>query len=260
MYSTLVAAHVPQQALSDVAEAVNQLAGVSHSYLRRHHFNLWFTLQARTPQHIDAMIADLHTSFSIDFHSLPVVNVFKLDVRFDAVNPGQVRLEDVLAIPQKAPVELTKAHKQLLSQLQGDMEVTSRPFHRLAGDRRDIQETLALLRELGDLGVVRRIAAVVDHRKLGFAANVLFVAQVSPEHVIEAGRRLAQFSTVSHCYERRTFEHWPYNLYAMLHGQAMTQIQQTVDLFIKPGDVSACEWLPTQAELKKQPIPLSFGA
>jgi DNA-binding Lrp family transcriptional regulator len=109
-----------------------------------------------------------------------------------------------------------------------------------------------------DLGVIRRIAAVVDHRKLGYVANVLFVAQIPPEQTIEAGRRLACFSRVSHCYERRTFQGWPYNLYAMLHGRTPGQIQQTVDQFLHDGAVLSHEMLATEVELKKHPVRLSF--
>jgi radical SAM protein with 4Fe4S-binding SPASM domain len=270
MHSTLVTAHVPEDVLSDVTEAVNQIEGVSHSYLRRHRFNLWFTLQDRTPQGIDATLANLHTRFAIDFRSLPVVNMFKLDVYFDAfgVDCG-LRIADCGLAP---PVEvcsnpkseirnpksdLTADHKHLLSQLQGGLKIVSRPFDDLmhATGAKDISP----LQELVDLGVIRRIAAVVDHRKLGYVTNILFVAQVPPERIGEAGRRLAQFRAVSHCYERRTFEGWPYNFYAMLHGRTTAQVQQTVDRFIGAGDVTAYELLPTEVELKKHPVRLSFA-
>lgn len=259
MHSTLVAAHVPDGVLSDVTEAINQMAGVSHSYLRRHQFNLWFTLQDRTPERIDAILADLHTRFAVEFHSLPVVTLFKLDVYFDASGAsadGESKVSTSYAHP-----ELTAEHKRVLSQLQSNIEITSRPFDRVGrASLRQAQGRLSLapLKELVDLGVIRRFAAVVDHRKLGYVTNILFVAQVLPQHMMEAGRRLARFSTVSHCYERRTFEGWPYNLYAMLHGQTTAQVQRTVDQFIDAGGVLAHELLPTEVELKKHPVRLSF--
>ncbi|MHC4207930.1 MAG: hypothetical protein ACYSTT_25020, partial [Planctomycetota bacterium] len=85
MISTLVAAHVPQDDLQAVAEAVNALDNVSHNYLRQHHYNMWFTLQARSTRKIDLTLSDLSGRFGIDFHSMPVERFFKLGVRFDAL-------------------------------------------------------------------------------------------------------------------------------------------------------------------------------
>ncbi len=252
--STLVTAHVPAEQLTEVTAAVNRLPGVSHNYLRNHHFNLWFTLQARTPEQIRVALLDLQTRFGVDFHSLPVTRVFKLDVRFDVENADAVLMQDVERVPGTEPVEITDEHRQILTRLQCGLEVTSRPFDAPRPEGIDEERYFALLSELIDLGVIRRIAAVLNHRKLGFTANVMFAAQVSPACVVEAGQRLARFGTVSHCYERRTFEGWPYNLFAMMHGRSMAQIQRTLDKFTAPGDVQAFELLPTQAELKKQPV------
>ena len=254
MSSTLVTAHVPPEQLTEVTAAVNRLRGVSHNYLRNHHFNLWFTLQGKTPEQIPVTLLDLQTRFSVDFHSLPVTHVFKLDVRFDVESADAVLFRDVERVPGTEPVAVTEEHRQVLARLQGSLEVTSRPFDAPRPEGIDEQRYFALLGELIDLGVIRRIGGVLNHHKLGFGANVMFAAQVAPERVVEAGRRLARFGTVSHCYERRTFEGWPYNLFAMMHGRTMAQIQHTLDKFIASGHVLSFELLPTQAELKKQPV------
>ncbi len=254
MSSTLVTGHVPPEQLPEVTTAVNRLPGVSHNYLRNHHFNLWFTLQGKTPEQIRVTLLDLQTRFDTDFHSLPVTHVFKLDVRFDVESADAVLFQDVERVPGTEPVEITDEHRQILARLQGGLEVTSRPFDAPRPEEIDEERYFALLGELIDLGVIRRIAGVLNHHKLGFAANVMFAAQVPPERVVEAGQRLARFGTVSHCYERRTFEGWPYNLFAMMHGRNMAQIQHTLDKFTASADVRAFELLPTQAELKKQPI------
>lgn len=254
MSSTLVTGHVPTEQQPEVAAAINRLAGVSHNYLRNHYYNVWFTLQSKTPEQIRVTLLDLQTRFSVDFHSLPVTHVFKLDVRFDVEDAAGVLLQDVERLPATEPVEITDEQRQILDRLPGGLEVTPRPFDAVRPEGTDEERYFALLAELIDLGVIRRIAGVLDHRKLGFAANVMFAGQVPPERVVEAGRRLARFGTVSHCYERKTFEGWPYNLFAMMHGRNMAQIQHTIDKFTAFGDVGAFELLPTQAELKKQPV------
>jgi len=257
MTSTLVAAHVSEENLQGVVEAVNTLENVSHNYLRKHHYNLWFTLQARKSQQIDLTLSKLSGRFGIDFHSLPVVRVFKLDVRFDAESQGQL-LHDVEQAPEGDKVELNAEQKRVLSRLQRDLDLVPEPFDYLCGDCLRREDVLRIITELVDKGVIRRIAAIVDYRKLGFVANVMFCSEVPQDRVIVAGDRLAHFTAVSHCYERKTFEGWSYNLFAMMHGKSMGEIQHVITQFTEAEDIDSFDLLPTAAELKKRPIKFSF--
>ena len=129
--STLVAAHVPQESLQAVAEAVNALEEVSHNYLRQHYYNLWFTLQAQSSQKIELTMSALSGRFGIDFHSLPVVRFFKLDVRFDVEGEGSADagfLQNVGRLYREETVELNENQKRILSALQGELRLTSEPF------------------------------------------------------------------------------------------------------------------------------------
>jgi DNA-binding Lrp family transcriptional regulator len=102
--STLVAAHVPEQDLAEVVEAVNSLENISHNYSRGHHYNLWFTLQAQTTEQIRDTLLNLGGRFGVDFHSLPIKRVFKLDVRFDAENQSRELLRQAQEVPKSEPV------------------------------------------------------------------------------------------------------------------------------------------------------------
>jgi DNA-binding Lrp family transcriptional regulator len=262
MVSTLVAAHAPQENLQAVAEAVNSLDGVSHNYLRDHYYNLWFTLQAQTAAQIDLTLSSLSGRFGIDFHSLPVKRTFKLAVRFDAQSEDQTLLEgaevDATPKPMNRPWQGGDSEKLILSKLQDELAVTSEPFAFLCDGGLEAQDVLRIITELIDKGVIRRIAAVVDHRKVGFVANVMFAAEVSQDRIVRAGKRLACSGIVSHCYERETFENWPYNLFGMMHGRSMGQIQRVVNEFIKAEKIDSFQFLPTKAELKKQPVKHKF--
>ncbi len=252
--STLVAAHVPEQNLPEVVEAVNNLDGVSHNYSRHHHYNLWFTLQAKTPEQIRDTLLNIGGRFGVDFHSLPVKQVFKLDVRFDATSQGQALLQQIQKTPETGPVELDENEKLILSKLQNNLEIVEEPFAFLCGEGLAKENVLKITAELIDKGVIRRIATVVDYRKLGFTANVLFVGEVPQERIVSAGKRLARFALVSHCYERQTFEGWPYNLFAMMHSQSMGQIQHVINKFTEAEQIKSFQLLPTAAEFKKQPV------
>lgn len=261
MISTLVAAHVPADNLQAVAEAVNALDTVSHNYLRQHHYNLWFTLQARSTQKIDLILSHLSGRFGIDFHSLPVERFFKIDVRFDALDESSAAagfLQNVNQPSSYETVELNENQKRILSGLQEELCLISEPFGFMCGDGLEREDVLRIINELIDFGVVRRIAAVVNHRKIGFTANVMFAAEVPPEKIMQAGEKLARFGIVSHCYERRTFEGWPYNLFAMMHGRSMGEIQHVIKRFAEAEKIGSFELLPTTKELKKQPVKYNF--
>jgi len=261
---TLVTTHVPEEDVQGVAAAVNELSGVSHNYLRKHHYNLWFTLQKNSQAEIDTVLRELSARFGIDFHSLPVEQSFKLDVRFDvangegvAVNGGSTSLTTggiKAQIPKAKDVELNEKQKQILSGLQNELQIVEKPFEFLCDGKLNQQDVFKIINFLLEKGVVSRIGAIVDHYKLGFVANVMFVCAVPEERIIEAGNALANFSMVSHCYQRKTFEGWPYNLFAMMHALSMSDIQRTIDEFTAAEKIDSYELLPTVAELKKHPV------
>ncbi|MGD0784937.1 MAG: radical SAM protein [Sedimentisphaerales bacterium] len=92
--STLIAAHIEDDKLSEVAHAINSLPDVSHNYLRKHYYNLWFTLKTpschfdRSPDlsgrsgeisPIEEIINDLSKRFNTPFYSFPTTRHRKLD-------------------------------------------------------------------------------------------------------------------------------------------------------------------------------------
>jgi DNA-binding Lrp family transcriptional regulator len=260
---TLVAAHIPQENLQQVIAAVNSLEGVSHNYLREHYYNLWFTLQAESPEQIEVTISNLSGRFGADFYTLPAKRVFKLDVRFDA--EGEEQFGDIGQIPdaqhalrQIEIVELNKTEKQILSKLENELDVISEPFDSLCSNELKIEDVLRIIQELIDKGVIRRIAAIVDHRELGFVANILFCSKVPENKIVEAGKALARFGMVTHCYERKTIKDWPYNLYAMMHGRGMGEIQHLINKFTEAEEIDSFELLPTTVELKKESVRHKF--
>jgi DNA-binding Lrp family transcriptional regulator len=155
-------------------------------------------------------------------------------------------------------VELNENQKRILSGLQNEVRLTSEPFDFLCGEGLEREDVLRIIKELIDKGVIRRIAAVVDHHKLGFVANVLFASEVPQDKIVEAGEKLARFGMVSHCYERKTFENWPYNLFAMMHARSMGEIQHVINKYTEAEKIDSFQLLPTAAELKKQPVKYRF--
>lgn len=87
--STLAAIRVRQDNVNQAAEVVGRYPEVTHSYLRDHEFNIWFTLIAASEDRITAILAEIRRDLSLgasDVLNLPMTQMFKLDARF-AVRP-----------------------------------------------------------------------------------------------------------------------------------------------------------------------------
>lgn len=255
----LVAAHIPDEDISITAAVVNAVPGVSHNYLRHHHYNMWFTLQAPSQQQIDTLLQNLSRRLCTQFYPLKAKKVFKLDVRFDPDLKEPFARSKVIQPPtstsQPKPVKLDDLQKKILNNLQTDFQIVPRPFDYLTFDGDiDIEQALQAVQSLTDAGVIRKISAVLDHRKLGCNANVMFCTKVKPQNIGHAGYALASYKMVSHCYHRDTFEGFPYNLFAMMHAADNDQIEKVITEFNENHSVTDFTALATTAELKKSPV------
>ncbi len=88
-------------------------------------------------------------------------------------------------------------------------------------------EVLARMQAMQESGVIRRVAAVPNHYRLGYVANGMTVWDVDDAQIDRLGREVAAIEGVSHCYRRpRHLPHWPYNLFAMLHGRSREEVER----------------------------------
>lgn len=81
--STLCAARVPQDKLDQFVAVVNRYPGVTHNYLRQHHFNIWFTLIADSEERLSRILEEISQAADVpEILSLPAIEVFKIKVDF----------------------------------------------------------------------------------------------------------------------------------------------------------------------------------
>ncbi|MBM4024370.1 MAG: Lrp/AsnC family transcriptional regulator [Planctomycetes bacterium] len=83
--STLAALRVAPALVDRAASVVGGYPEVTHSYLRDHEFNLWFTLIAADNTRMEAILSEIRLALSLepsDVLNLPMKRVFKLDARF----------------------------------------------------------------------------------------------------------------------------------------------------------------------------------
>jgi DNA-binding Lrp family transcriptional regulator len=81
--STLCAAKVPEDKISQFAEVVNRYPGVTHNYRRENTFNIWFTFIAPSMDEITASLEQIAATTGVtDILNLPATRVFKIRAEF----------------------------------------------------------------------------------------------------------------------------------------------------------------------------------
>jgi DNA-binding Lrp family transcriptional regulator len=98
--------------------------------------------------------------------------------------------------------ELSQDDISLLRALQEDFKVSKRPFLEIAEalDWTE-QEVITRTRKLVDSGMIRKLGAVIAHRKMGYV-SMLAAIDVPPEHVEEKAKVINEFNGVTHNYLR----------------------------------------------------------
>jgi DNA-binding Lrp family transcriptional regulator len=82
--STLCSARVPADRIEHFVRVVNSYPGVTHNYLRKHDYNVWFTFIAPSTSHIEKALREISEKTGVkEVHSLPAVRMFKIRVDFE---------------------------------------------------------------------------------------------------------------------------------------------------------------------------------
>jgi DNA-binding Lrp family transcriptional regulator len=233
--SMLVAARVDSEQPHRAARIINEHPGVSHNYLRNHDFNLWFTI-ATAPDSalgLDGTLDVLRErSGAESMRKLPTLTMFKINMNLE-MEGGT----DKLAAPVEAvepmprdPVPIDDFDVAVIRALQGPMEV--RPdAYAPAAERLGVpvRRLLDHLEEMAERKVLRRVAAILFHRRAGFSANGMGVWKVPEDRIMELGPQMAAVRGVSHCYRRPTYPDWPYSVFTMAHGRSKEECDAVLD-------------------------------
>lgn len=80
--STLCAARVPEDRMEEFSAEVNRLPGVTHSYLRDHRQNFWFTFIGPSWENVQETLAAITRKTGIAILNLPADKMYKIQVDF----------------------------------------------------------------------------------------------------------------------------------------------------------------------------------
>ncbi|MCB0877188.1 MAG: Lrp/AsnC family transcriptional regulator [Solirubrobacterales bacterium] len=224
--SMLVAAKVDPEFPHRPAKIINAHPGVSHNYLRDHEFNLWFTIATPPDSRLglDGTLEVLQRLTGAEsIRQLPTLTMFKINMNLEMEGGTDALAAKVEAVPPRElePQPYDDFDIAVIRAIQGPMEVTQRPYDAAAAEvGLDTEALLAHLEGMTERKILRRVAAILFHRRAGFSANGMGVWKVAPDDVEEIGGRMAAVRGISHCYQRPTYEDWPYSVFTMAHGRS----------------------------------------
>ena len=253
--SSLVAMEIEHDKLDYVASQINRHPGVSHNYERDHQFNLWFTLAVPPGADLNAELEKFNVLKGIKkVRMLPTLQLFKIGVKLDLVDDQK---HEIAPTEEKKEIknikfEPTEQDKDFIRELQKDMEIIDEPFVQAANNLGITEDELfAKMKHYESMGVLRRFAAILRHRQVGFTANGMIVWKVPEGRITSVGETLGSFPQVSHCYERPTYDDWPYNVFSMIHCKTHDEAYDVAKTIQNQIDVDEYKILFSSREFKK---------
>lgn len=111
---------------------------------------------------------------------------------------------------------------------QQGLPLCAKPYHSLAEQLAiTVEQVLKMTNDLLDRGIIRRIAAVPNHYKIGYLFNGMTTWDIADDKAVAFGEKVGDLSFVSHCYLRpRHLPLWNYNLFAMIHAKDELQLKK----------------------------------
>jgi DNA-binding Lrp family transcriptional regulator len=255
--SMLVAAKVDAEHPWRAAKIINSHPGVSHNYLRDHDFNLWFTIATAPDSTLGLqgtldVLARLTAAESV--RQLPTLRLFKIrmDLEMEKGTEALAAAAEVIDHKEPEAIELSELDLTVIRATQGPMEAVPEPFAGAAARAGlGVGELLAHLEDMRVRRALRRVAAILFHRRAGFSANGMGVWKVPEERILELGPLMSSYRGISHCYQRPTYPDWPYSVFTMAHGRSKEECDAILDSIAADTGIEERRTLYSSTEFKK---------
>jgi siroheme decarboxylase len=255
--SMLVAAKVDAEHPHRAAEIINSHPGVSHNYLRDHDFNLWFTVAVEPDSALGLqgtldVLQRLTGAESI--RQLPTLKLFKIrmDLEMEKGTDALSTLAEAAEPAETEPQPYDDVDIEIIRATQGKQPVVAEPYAEPAARLgMPVNALLAHMQGMIERRLLRRVAAILFHRRAGFSANGMGVWKVPEERIPELGPRMASVRGVSHCYQRPTYPDWPYSVFTMAHGRSKEECDAILDSIAEMPGIEGRDTLYSSTEFKK---------
>jgi DNA-binding Lrp family transcriptional regulator len=198
------------------------------------------------------VLADLTGAQSI--RQLPTLRLFKIRMDLEMEKGTDALAAVAEAVDHKEPeaIELSDLDLAVIRATQGPMEPIEAPFAPAASELgMPVAKLLEHLESMRERRALRRVAAILFHRRAGFSANGMGVWKVPEEQILELGPRMASFRGISHCYQRPTYADWPYSVFTMAHGRSKEECDAVLDAIAEQTGITGRATLYSSTEFKK---------
>ncbi len=184
---------------------VNSHPGVSHNYLRDHDFNLWFTLAVEPDSTLgmDGTLEVLQRLTGAEsIRQLPTLQLFKIRMDLEMESGTEALAAAVEAAPpaETEPQPYDELDIAVIRATQGHQPVVAEPYAEPARALgMPVDDLLAHMSGMIERRLLRRVAAILFHRRAGFSANGMGVWNVPEDRIMELAPRMAAVRGISHC-------------------------------------------------------------
>jgi DNA-binding Lrp family transcriptional regulator len=198
------------------------------------------------------VLAELTGAQSI--RQLPTLRLFKIrmDLEMEKGTDALAAVAEAVDYSEPEAIELSDTDLAVIKATQGPMEAVSEPFAAPASELgMPVPALLDHLESMKERRALRRVAAILFHRRAGFSANGMGVWQVPEERILELAPRMASFRGISHCYQRPTYPDWPYSVFTMAHGRSKQECDAILDSIATDTGIEQRRTLYSSTEFKK---------
>ncbi len=255
--SMLVAAKVDPEYPHRAAHVVNAHPGVSHNYLRDHDFNLWFTIATEPDSRLglQGTLEVLQRETGAEsVRQLPTLKLFKIrmDLEMEGGTDALAAAVDAVPPAETEPQPYDERDVAIIRATQGPQPVVPEPYE---GPARElgmpVEALLEHMQGMVERRLLRRVAAILFHRRAGFSANGMGVWKVPEDRIMDLAPRMAAVRGISHCYQRPTYEDWPYSVFTMAHGRSKEECDAILDGIADMTGIDERSTLYSSTEYKK---------
>lgn len=225
----LAALEVPEARIDEVAAQLQAIPAVAHNYLRTHRLNMWCVLATATPAAMQEAQQAIEQATGLPLYAFPKIKEYYVGMRFTVGGMAPVGAQQSHAA-QATDYVLTEQDWQLVRATQAGLPVVAQPYQHIAQQLGwSPQEVYQGIARLLHAGVARRVGVVPNHYAIGYRSNGMAVFDVDDAFVDQLGVQVGGLDFVTHCYQRpRHGSQWPYNLFAMCHGNSQDMVHEQV--------------------------------
>jgi DNA-binding Lrp family transcriptional regulator len=146
--------------------------------------------------------------------------------------------------------KLSEKEKKVLKTLIEGLPICRRPFYEIAKKiKLSEEEVLEIIKSLMNKGIIRRLGITLRHNLAGIEGNAMVAWKIPEEKVEEIGTYLSSLPFVTHCYLRKTYPDWSYNLYTMIHGKTKEEVLNRIKEIAEKFGLCEYEVLFTKKEI-----------